>query len=142
MPAVAMITLDPPVNRRLAWYVDETFTSDLLLAPERTHIVDVVLTRQAHGDRVDITVEIHNRLGYDAHDLRISATIQDDFGMTLNRTDRRLNAHIDHLHAGSAETVHFSWQGSRFAEPYHLMLVVEDACGNMMDTVAGTFQMA
>ncbi|MCG8696643.1 MAG: hypothetical protein MI922_01210, partial [Bacteroidales bacterium] len=83
-----------------------------------------------------------NRLGIDAHDVRIRASVQDDFGMTLNRMDRRLSARIDHLRAGAREVVQFSWQGSCDAEPYHLMLVVEDACGTMMDTVAGTFEVA
>lgn len=142
MPAVAMVKIEQPTQQHLAWYVDESFTDDLLLAPNRMHIADVVLTRRAHGDRVDITVEIQNRLDHDAHDVRITATVQDDFGMTLNRTDRRLSARVDHLHAGSTETVHFSWQGSRYAEPYHLMLVIEDAKGTMLDTVAGTFKVA
>lgn len=139
MPAVAMVTINKPNKERLAWHIDEGFTTDLYLSPQRTHIANVTLTRKKNEDKVGITVAIENRMTDTAKDLRISAVIQDDSGIILSHSKTNLAARIDHLRAGTSETVTLFWQGSRDREPYHLLLIIEDAQGNMVDTLSGEF---
>ena len=129
--------------KHLSWWPDWEFTNDLLLRPERPRLIDVALVARnatlSMDTVLEITFNVQNLSRYQQSELRVYAVVLDTMGILLTRGHAEAMTGLGALAPGQTQAGCITWQQTCPTQSYHLLLILEDEAGTMIDVVSGDY---